>query len=161
MEKILFSIQGMSIGVDLIIKTKDELDIKLSDSLHAELHKLYNDIVYEQNKQTIEERHKDYKYYILNCFPDNIFVEEIPNEYSPNDPYYRGYKWLIITTKIGRFKIGSRKRVFHVEWTDTLCNKTSEELFPNETVTKYDKVIHAWNFQKMKEYVDTIMKEFA
>jgi len=90
---------------------------------------------------------------LLACFPERIYVEEIPNEYSSR--YYNRLKpWLIVTTKIGRFKIGWRKRVIHLEWTDTVVAATAEELFPEATTTKFDRVIHASNYEEAKRYID-------
>ncbi len=94
----------------------------------------------------------------------SIFVQEIPNGYGGEDPYYAVYPWFIVTTPIGHIKIGWRKRVINIDWTNTLQKKKAEELFPNEDVTKsgeYDEIryIHAWGYEKAKEYLDIIHKD--
>ena len=86
-----------------------------------------------------------------------IYVEEIPNGYC-NDYCCKHLPWFIVTTNLGRIKIGWRKRVLHIEWSDSKISNTAEELFPNENVTKYDKVIHAWGYEKAKEYIDVLLK---
>lgn len=93
----------------------------------------------------------------------SIYVEEIPNGYGGNDPHYALYPWFIFTTPIGHIEIGWRKRVINIDWTRTLQKKKAEELFPNEDVTKsgnYDETryIHAWGYEKAKEYLDIIHK---
>jgi hypothetical protein len=93
---------------------------------------------------------------LLNTFPENIFVEEIPNGYC-SDWCCRHLPWFIVTTKIGRFKIGWRKRVIQIDWSDTVGTKSAEELFPDESVTKRDKMIHAWGIDDAGRYVAEIM----
>jgi hypothetical protein len=92
---------------------------------------------------------------LLECFETQIFVEEIPNGYC-KDYCCRHLPWFIVTTPIGRFKIGWRKSVIHLEWTETTCKKEAKEIFPDEDVTRYDKVIHAWGYDKAKEYIDKV-----
>lgn len=54
-------------------------------------------------------------------FP-TIYMEEIPNEYWPDsyaDAIWRS-PWFMITTPIGHFKVGWRKRVIRFDWTKTV-----------------------------------------
>jgi len=100
---------------------------------------------------------------ILNCFGLNrIYVEEIPNGYCS-----RGccafYPWFIVTTPKGRIKIGWRKSVIHLEWTDSEIKALASEIFPKEEAwpgyetTQYDRVIHAHGYEKAKEYIDRLL----
>jgi len=93
---------------------------------------------------------------ILSCFKEPIFIEEIPNGYC-SDYCCRHLPWFIITTSIGRFKIGWRKRVINIDWNKTVGTKEAKEIFPNEDVTKGIKYIHAWSIEKAREYVSTII----
>lgn len=88
-----------------------------------------------------------------------IFVEEIPNEYGGKDPWYSLFPWFIVTTPIGHIKIGWRKRVINIDWTHTTQKECACNLFPNEDVTKGEYYIHAWGYEKAKEYLDIIHKE--
>jgi len=93
---------------------------------------------------------------IINLFEGkNIFVEETENQYC-DMPCCCDRPWFTVTTSIGRFKIGWRKRVIFIGWGDTLQKKTSDELFPEENVTKGDFYIHAWGYEKAKEYINKI-----
>lgn len=83
-----------------------------------------------------------------------IFIKKIPNEYDA--AYFPLMSWLLVTTPVGTFKIGSRKRVLHLEWTDTVVVETAEELFPDEDVTKLGRVIHAWSDAKATQYIRRI-----
>ena len=103
-----------------------------------------------------KRRSKKQKVELLAVFPDRIFVEEIPNCYC-SDWCCRHLPWFIITTETGRFKIGWRKRVIHLEWTDTVGTKSAEELFSEEETTKSGKMIHAWTLDKASEYVKAII----
>jgi hypothetical protein len=93
---------------------------------------------------------------ILKLFPNNILVEEVPNGYC-NSPCCCNKPWFIITTSIGRIKIGWRKRVISIDWSDSKQKKTAEDLFPQENVTKGEHDIHAWGYEKAKEYIQILM----
>jgi hypothetical protein len=94
----------------------------------------------------------------LFLFQEPIFVEEIPNGYC-SDWCCKHLPWFVITTKVGRFKIGWRKRVINIDWKETKGTKTAEELFPEENVTKGGRMIHAWSGADAKRYITKILKE--
>ncbi len=80
------------------------------------------------------------------------FMLEIPNEYC--GPRCCPHKvWLKVYTNVGIFKVGWRKRVIHLEWTDTNIQLTAKQLFPNEDVTKVEKMIHCYGMEKMGVYI--------
>lgn len=88
-----------------------------------------------------------------------IFVEEIPNEYhGPNDAYGRNFPWFRVTTKIGHFKIGWRKSVININWENTLVKTKANDLFTDD-VTKGDYYIHAYGYKVAQEYIDKIMSQ--
>ena len=106
----------------------------------------------DSQKQALEDKQG-----ILEAFGSrNIYVEEIPNGYC-SDYCCKHLPWFIVTTNKGRIKIGWRKRVIHLEWTDTIIKEDAETLFPSKDVTKYDKVIHAWGYEKAKEYLNKLL----
>lgn len=89
---------------------------------------------------------------LISLFPEPIFVEEIPNGYC-RDWCCRHLPWFIVTTKVGRFKIGWRKRVISIDWSETRGTATSDLLFDKEDVTKGDKSIHAWSMDDAHRYI--------
>jgi len=93
---------------------------------------------------------------LLSCFPCMIYHEELPNGYC-KDTCCKHLPWFRVTTHIGHFTIGWRKRVIHLEWTDTRNIIPSEELFSEEEVTKFDRVIHAWSLDQARNYVKKII----
>jgi hypothetical protein len=93
---------------------------------------------------------------LLALFPNPIFVEEIPNGYC-SDYCCKHLPWFIVTTSVGRIKIGWRKRVINIDWSETKGTKTSEELFKDENVTKDTRLIHAWGADDAKGYVEAIL----
>ncbi|MFA5377083.1 MAG: hypothetical protein WC455_15135 [Dehalococcoidia bacterium] len=107
-----------------------------------------------KNEEAVESAEKE-RQDLLSLFPGKIFVESIPNGYC-SQWCCRHRPWFIVTTEIGRFKIGWRKRVIHIEWTETVGAKTAEELFHND-VTKGEKYIHAWSLEEARDYVQRIM----
>ena len=102
---------------------------------------------------------------LLSCFEgQEIFVEEIPNGYYGDDSTMQHIKWFVVTTKIGRIKIGWRKRVINIDWSDTVLSKLSgEELFANVESTKGGKserdncYVHAYGVEKATEYVQHLL----
>ena len=88
---------------------------------------------------------------LLGLFPDRIYVREIPSEYHNLTP------WFNITTKVGIIKIGWRERVINIDWSDSDVKIKSMDLFPDEDTTRGDQYIHAWGYEKAKEYIDKIL----
>ncbi len=93
---------------------------------------------------------------LLALFPSPIYFEAIPNGYC-SDYCCKNKPWFIVTTHFGRIKIGWRKRVISIDWSDSKITKTAEELFPLEEVTKDGKLIHAYGYEKAKEYIDVLL----
>lgn len=101
--------------------------------------------------EAVMRRHR-----ILECFEQLIFVEEIPNRYCSLS-CCRHLPWFVVTTSAGRFTIGWRKRVIAIEWEDKrVC---AEELFKEEDTTKTGNGIHAWSYDKAKEYIAKVVEQ--
>lgn len=92
---------------------------------------------------------------LLACFPDRIFVEEIPNGYC-SLWCCKHLPWLKVTTVKGVITIGWRKRVIEIEWTESVNAQEAVTLFQTEDVTKTGRTIHAWGYAKAKEYIERI-----
>jgi hypothetical protein len=107
-----------------------------------------------------KERAKRERDELTGLFQTPIFVEDIPNGYC-SDYCCAHLPWFIVTTAVGKIKIGWRKRVISIGWKDTKDTKTSSELFPSENVTKDEKLIHAWDLTRAKAYVDAIVSGVA
>jgi hypothetical protein len=149
---------GKPMGVKIYIATgrkpttqEENLAWKLGDQM-------FNEIWHTntlQNPESIANAAKD-KEDILKLFEGkSIYVEEIPNGYC-SQPCCCNKPWFIITTPIGHIQIGWRKRVINIDWTRTLQKKIGIDLFPKEDVTKGEHYIHAWGYEKAKEYLDII-----
>lgn len=85
------------------------------------------------------------------------FFEPIPNGYYPNVIFYTN--WFKVTTPLGQFKVGWRKRVIHLELVDPPEGYNFEELFEGESTTKWKEGIHCWSYVKMAEYISKISGE--
>jgi hypothetical protein len=121
------------------------------DTIKAEIHAA----MIKADPKTIDEINKNKK--LINLFPGPIFVEEIPNGYC-SDWCCRHLPWFIVTTSIGRIKIGWRKRVINIDWSDTVCHEYSAVLFSDEDTTTYDQYVHAWSMEKAGEYITRIIQ---
>lgn len=99
----------------------------------------------------------DFKILFTTAKLDPIYIEEMSNQYCSrhcciDKPWYR------ITSKIGPIKIGWRKRVIHIDWSESAVKASGPDLFPDEDVTVSDSFIHAWSYEKAVKYL-TRLKE--
>lgn len=121
---------------------------KIRNAINSETHSLNPDVVKEVKVE---------KSQLISLFGDKkIYVSAIPNGYEPENGYYKLFPWYIVTTEKGHIKIGWRKRVILIDWTDS--DIAGEIMFPDEDVTKGEKYIHAWGYEKAQEYIDKLLK---
>lgn len=93
---------------------------------------------------------------LLECFPEYISYEIIPNEYC-GKACCIDRLWLMVNTKKGKVKIGWRKRVINIDFAGLSLIANANEIFPNEDVTKFNYTIHAWGYDKAKEYLEKLL----
>jgi hypothetical protein len=125
--------------------------MRCADNLQSNINKESLRIHPELIKEAQDEKEK-----IIGLFDNrSVFIEETINEYNLG----YGNPWFIVTTRIGRIKIGWRKRVINIDWEDSLIKTKSRSLFPNENVTKEDYYIHADGYKKAKEYIDVLLSQ--
>lgn len=103
-----------------------------------------------------QDRARQERAQLLILFPQPIYVETIPNGYC-NEACCKHLPWFVVTTTRGRIKIGWRKRVINIDWSDSEVRATGEELFAKEQTTKGGRHVHAWSYEKAKEYITTIL----
>lgn len=105
------------------------------------------------NNKEAQERVRLERLELLACFPEgHIFVRPIPNGYCGR-ACCEHKPWHQVTTRIGVITVGWRKRVISIDWSDTTVAAKAAELFPDEDVTKIDRLIHAWSYEKAREYI--------
>lgn len=98
---------------------------------------------------------------LIACFPQPIYAKEIPNEYWNKDPTALTSPWLMVTTAIGHFKIGWRKRVINIDWSETDCKKTGKALFPDYQMTVGADYIHAYNYDDARTFIAKIFESMV
>lgn len=104
-----------------------------------------------------QRERKEQRRDILACFPNEpIFVEEVPNGYCSRY-CCKHLPWFHVWTKVGLIKIGWRKRVISIDWATSIVTKRASELFPDEDVTKGDRDIHAYGYEKATAYLAAII----
>jgi hypothetical protein len=92
---------------------------------------------------------------LLQCFGMPIYGERIPNGYC-SQSCCTNRPWLRVFTTKGPIIIGWRKRVISIDWSKSDVEATAEQLFPLEETTKWEQLIHAWGYEKAKQYLQTI-----
>jgi len=85
------------------------------------------------------------------------YVDVIDSEYCSQSCCYK-FPWIIVTTGRGKIKLGWRKRVMNLDWSDTDLDVNGMELFSDEDVTKSDHYIHCWGREKAVEYLTRLRK---
>lgn len=182
--ELVGSIDGSDFGVKLFVKRPPETierianlsdtreDLSLSDKelagcLFGKTCRVAYDMLHKQAAEldpATWERAKKTKAEFVKAFDDAgfdaIFMEEIPNEYfGADDPWGMSDPWYIVTTKVGHIKVGWRKRVILLDWDRTTLEDTTA-LFSDDDVTKGDTMIHAWNYEKLTSYLESL-NEFS
>jgi predicted metal-dependent RNase len=149
-----------NVSIEILLDINRELTDKDNINLMKCVDELANGLRSEtaNNDPEIRKDAEKQKQEILNLFADGskVFVKEVPNEYC-NCHICKHMPWFIITTNKGNIKIGWRKRVLCINWDQSGISKTAEELFSEEQTTKFDKTIHAWGYEKAKEYLEKIL----
>lgn len=86
-------------------------------------------------------------------------VWEIPNQYWPDTENYAGIRrespWFLVKTKHGLIKLGWRKRVLSINWSDTAIRKIVTE----DDVTKDEAMVHAWSNESAVGYLKELVRE--
>jgi hypothetical protein len=154
---------GLGIKIEIAATVLTEEQLQKSGALRDvsyDVERLLKNVLMAEAMAAIpaqQERAKVQRAQLLECFMnDVIYVEEIPNG-KCSEGCCKHLPWFIVTTKIGRIKIGWRKSVINIDWTETQGTKTSKELFESEDVTKDTRGIHAWGYERAKAYVGAII----
>lgn len=139
-------------GIDdnYLIQEGDELWLDYFVYYHKECNYLALAEEYQEKFKTIFEK-AGFK---------NFEIDVIPNEYysSPSRA-----PWFLVKTEFGRIKIGWRKRVINIDWTDLLDKTVGfgflEHIFRGEDTTQCFNYIHAWGWEKAEDYLWALRQE--
>lgn len=150
------------VGVKILISSPIDWNDIANEELGYQIERVSGSIVesiycqLEMAKPEFSSRKQKVIDDLLACFPKDIQFEEVPNQYCRRHCCL-GRPWLKVKTKIGDIVIGWRKRVINIDWGDSDQEATGDQMFPNENVTKDKTYIHAWGYDKAKEYIDKII----
>ena len=83
---------------------------------------------------------------------------ESPNKYWPKAYIEQREKspWWLIKTPYGLIEIGWRKRVIHIDWSDTRLRKIITE----DEVSRDEEYVHAWGYDKAVQYLTELKWAF-
>lgn len=154
-----FAADGTSIFV-LVRRPEPLTDEDMADASEA-VRKLENDMALSLAKKSshIRQKREYLRQEITDIFVragiNAIYLEEIENGYWPDSYAALKYEspWFIVTTPVGHFRVGWRKRVLEIDWSRTTIKKNGREIFKEEDVTKEASMIHAWGYDKAAEYL--------
>ena len=165
MKKSVFTYESFGSYGKTEVEILMDLGRELNDTDYSNIRESVEKLLEKLREETVRldpktnEEYASTKAQLLQLFGNrSIFVEEIPNGYCPCAICNQTSPWFIVTTSKGKIKIGWRKRVINIDWKDSLIKESSETLFPNEDVTRWETGIHAWGYEKAKEYLDIILK---
>jgi len=146
-----------SVGLKILIASPQrELTEACKDIISRHAYKMFEELDIELSRDE-SARVDNYKE-LVSCFKEPIYAKEIPNEYSNS---YVNRPWLLVTTQHGVFKIGWRKRVIVVDWSESNFLVKADDIFKEEDVTKSERMIHAWGLEKAKEYIQRLFDWYA
>lgn len=153
----LESISAQDIGIKIQLRYNREL----TDDERWEAQRLIEEFSKKLNRNTMlndpaeQRKIKDERESILALFSNPVYVREIQNEYWKESVY----PWFLVTTHKGVIKIGWRKRVINIDWKESDIIIDPKDVTTDD-VTKGqwgDKYIHAWGYEKAKEYLDKLL----
>lgn len=140
-------------------KVMDMRELQRDTVFHIsnESEKLINLIASDMISDTTAALTIENKDRIKSFFPFGaIYMQKIPNEYS-SDIFYAHYEWFLVYTEKGPFKVGHRKRVWEITWTEEINPASAEELFRDEEgITKFGRTVHAWSDELARRYIRKI-----
>jgi hypothetical protein len=148
-------------GIEIRVAVDRDLNDNDSRATYRIMDELENVLLRESMRldaaeiaEATDEREK-----LMACFPtgEKIFVKEIPNGYCSR--WCCSMKpWYTVTTTKGVVTLGWRKRVIEISWEPNVTGaRTADALFPGEDVTKIGCLIHAWSYEKAKQYLAKIL----
>ena len=149
---------GHNFGIEVRVSIDRDLNENDSKAMYGVVDQIEAAIMTETMRLDPEHQkvRQEERTWLLKCFGDDkIFVEEIPNGYSQGWEYSQS-PWYKVTTSKGVITLGWRKRVIEISWMPQV-GRTAEEIFPDENVTKFDRTIHAWGYEKAKEYISRLL----
>lgn len=148
----------IGIGVKILIASTKPISKEVSDKINYDLdlcHKIEALVRADINKHDPEHQASivEEKAALVALFPQPIYVKPIENGYGER----MDFPWFNVTTSKGVIKIGWRRRVINIDWSESDIKAKAEDLFPEEKVTKGDHHIHAWDYAKAKAYIDILL----
>lgn len=137
------------IDENYIIQENDSVHFQVKECYHKECNrKKLNETETEKFKECFEKA----GYTDFEMFP-------IPNEYCHDiENCTICANWFLVNTKWGNIKIGWRKRVINIDWSDFKKKPNGHKLFDDEKVTVDDSSVHAWGWEKCVEYLEKLRK---
>jgi hypothetical protein len=109
---------------------------------------------FHKSHQPSIERAMRQKEELLKCFPvPPVYVAETSNGYC-NRACCEHLKWFQAHTKIGIILIGWRKSVINIDWSATKVRR----VISTDDVTKSEIMIHAWGYDKAREYLADLLE---
>lgn len=138
-------ISGDELLTDPVIQENDEGSLAMFKYFHKNCN--LEDLLQNQEK-ILRDIFEKVGFQIIEMTP-------IENEYGSGD--WRG-PWFLINTQFGIFKIGWRKRVIKIDWSNIVNTLKIDllSLFEKENVTQSKDFIHAWSYEKVEEYLKKI-----
>jgi hypothetical protein len=128
--------------------------------------------VYCRKLSAEREVTKEFQGYLEKAGLGRALLTMIPNEYWKDG----AEPWCLVRTPFGTLKMGWRKRVLSIDWSQVLEDRMKRvekldidvrydarnalrdafdgrALFPNDDVTRWETGVHAWNESKIVEYL--------
>jgi hypothetical protein len=141
---------------DYIIQLGDEGFFNVWTYYHADCNR----------RHLAQEEEKSFREIFIKAGFENVRLTALSNEYCDCD---HCAPWFNVETEFGVIKIGWRKRVINIDWSQILTARAEVglkkidflSLFKDEDVTKEPDYIHAWGWEKAQEYLGRLLSRLA
>lgn len=149
---------GGSFGVRIEIATDHDITEEERVTLHRvaeEVREAVGRVSIKLDATSQDEARRE-REALLGLFPPEYLWHAISNGYCPK--WCCSHRpWFVIAAPIGVVTIGWRKSVINIDWSQSFLRDSAEDLFPSENTTKDGMMIHAWGYEKAKQYIDVLL----
>lgn len=147
---------------------KFEIEYPVSEAAREAMNQVYGALIEQQHmtdpktKNSASETRDEFQRAFTEAGYDPIYMKAVPNEYYRDKFDSKRWPWFLVTTVDGTFKVGWRKRVINLDWSDTELkgNVDGNKLFAGDDTTRDELMVHCCSIDRLTEYLGRLRAAF-